>query len=126
VIAAGAVRAPEKFECFQCHEVQGEGFPAVTREPGSTGPDLTGLGDHHPAEYFAESIVHPNAVILTEPGYTGADGLSIMPDFTDSMTVAELIDAVAFLRSLLDPANGHRQGGHGAPERATPAAPHRH
>ena len=58
------------------------------------------MGGHHPAEYFAESIVNPNAVIVTGPGHTGADGLSIMPDFRDSLTLAETIDLVAYIRSL--------------------------
>jgi uncharacterized protein involved in high-affinity Fe2+ transport len=58
------------------------------------------MGDHHPVEYFAESILNPNAIIITGPGYTDADGLSIMPDYRDSLTVAELIDLVAYLKSL--------------------------
>jgi len=58
------------------------------------------MGDHHPAEYFAESILNPNAVITTEPGYTGADGLSIMPDYRESLSAADLIDLVAYLKSL--------------------------
>jgi uncharacterized protein involved in high-affinity Fe2+ transport len=71
------------------------------------------MGSHHPAEYVAESIVNPNAVIVTGPGYTGADGLSIMPDYRHSLTVAELMDLVAYLTSL--------QGEHG---HAADMAPH--
>jgi len=95
-----------KLECYKCHEVKGQGFPEVTRGVGDTGPELSGMGSHHPAEYFAESIINPNAVILIAPGYTGADGLSIMPDYRDSLTVAELVDLVAFLKSL-DGERGH-------------------
>ncbi len=50
--------------------------------------------------YFAESIRNPNAVIVTGPGYTGPDGLSIMPDYQDSLTARELTGLVAYLRSL--------------------------
>ena len=89
-----------KLECYQCHEVQGESFPPVAQDPTRRGPALTGMGDHHPAEYFAESVLNPNAVIVTGPGHTGPDGLSIMPDFRDSLTLAEAIDLVAYLRSL--------------------------
>jgi uncharacterized protein involved in high-affinity Fe2+ transport len=89
-----------KLECYQCHEVKGEPFPPVAQDPSRRGPALAGMGDHHPAEYFAESILNPNAVILTGPGYTGPDGLSIMPDFRDSLTLAETIDLVAYIRSL--------------------------
>src|SRR5262245_10902335 len=45
-----------KLECYKCHEVKGAGFPAVTRTPENAGPELTTMGGHHPAEYFAESI----------------------------------------------------------------------
>jgi Cytochrome c len=91
-----------KLECFRCHEVKGETFPAVTPDPTRRGPGLAGMGSHHPPEYFAESILNPNAVIVTGPGYTGPDGKSIMPDFRDSLTLAETIDLVAYIRSLGD------------------------
>lgn len=87
-------------ECYKCHEIKGEHFPDAPKQPGDTGPELTGMGGHHPAEYLAESILNPNAVIVAEPGYTGPDGLSIMPDYRESLTVAELIELVAYLKSL--------------------------
>jgi hypothetical protein len=71
---------------------------------------LTGVGSHHPPEYFAESILNPNAIIVIGPGYTGADGLSIMPDFREVLTVADLIDLVAYLKSLQ---GAHDHEGHG-------------
>jgi mono/diheme cytochrome c family protein len=88
-----------KFECYQCHTIRGEAFPQTT-PTGNSGPELTGMGGHHPAEYFAESILNPNAVIVTGPGYTDADGMSVMPDYRDTMTVAEFIDLLAYLHSL--------------------------
>ena len=105
-----------KFECYQCHEVTGESFPAVTPDPTRRGPALAGMGGHHPAEYFAESIVNPNAVIITGPGHTGPDGLSIMPDFRDSLTLAETIDLVAYIRSLTG-GGGHHQHAEAAADR---------
>jgi hypothetical protein len=92
-----------KLECFKCHAVQGEPFPGSTGAAGDVGPELTGMGGAHPAEYFAESIVNPNAVIVTGPGHTGSDGLSVMPDYRESLTLSELIDLVAYLRSLTAP-----------------------
>jgi mono/diheme cytochrome c family protein len=89
-----------KLECYQCHTIQGEPFPQASTTTGSSGPELTGMGDHHPVEYFAESILNPNAIIVLGPGYTDADGMSIMPDFRDSMTVAEFVDLLAYLQSL--------------------------
>ena len=85
-----------KLECFTCHAVRGESFPP----PSRPGPDLTGMARHHPAGYLAESVINPNAVIVQEPGYTGPDGLSIMPDYRDRLTLAELDDLVAYLTSL--------------------------
>ena len=89
-----------KLECYQCHAIQGEAFPQASASTGNIGPELTGMGNHHPVEYFAESILAPNAVIVTGPGYTDADGMSIMPDYRDTMTVAEFIDLLAYLQSL--------------------------
>jgi uncharacterized protein involved in high-affinity Fe2+ transport len=100
-----------KLECHQCHEVKGESFPPVSQDPSRRGPELTGMGDHHPAEYFAEALLNPNAVIVTGPGHTGPDGLSIMPDFRDSLTLAEAIDLVAYVRSLTGGARAHHGGG---------------
>jgi hypothetical protein len=58
------------------------------------------VGRHHPAGYLFESVVNPNAVVVEAPGYTGADGRSIMPDYRDRLSVRELIDLIAYLKSL--------------------------
>jgi cbb3-type cytochrome oxidase cytochrome c subunit len=64
-------------ECFKCHSVKGESFPgAPAKHAGEVGPDLAGMGDHHPAEYFAESILNPNKILVEAPGYIGPDGSS--------------------------------------------------
>ena len=87
-----------KLECSKCHEVKPD-FPK-TGGAGDAGPALTGMGSHHPPEYFAQSILDPNAVILAGPGYVGPDGRSIMPDYRDSLTLTELLDLVAYITSL--------------------------
>lgn len=87
-----------KLECFACHEVQGQAFPGL-RAGSTIGPELTRMAAHHDAEFFAEAIVNPTAVIH-EPEWRAADGTSKMPSFNDSITVQELIDLVAFLKSL--------------------------
>ena len=86
-----------KFECYSCHQVLGEKFP----EPGgdAIGPELSQMGPMHPPEYFVESIMNPSAVVA-EKQYREKDGRSKMPSFNDIMTVEELIDLVAFLKSL--------------------------
>jgi mono/diheme cytochrome c family protein len=85
-------------ECHKCHVIQDAGFPPLGTD-GKRGPELTGMGRHHPAEYFAESILDPNAVLLGGPGYIGPDGRSIMPSYADSVSVTQLLDLVAFLKS---------------------------
>jgi mono/diheme cytochrome c family protein len=103
VPAGDAARGRQLFadlECYRCHTVAGERFPESGRDPREVGPPLTGVGAHHPAEYIAESILDPNAVIVAGPGYTGPDGRSIMPSYADSLTLAQWIDLVAYLKSL--------------------------
>jgi putative copper export protein/mono/diheme cytochrome c family protein len=84
-----------RLECFRCHRLRGESHPA----PSGAGPELTGIGSHHPASYIAESIVNPNAVIVEGPGYTGPDGRSTMPDYRNTLSVADLMDVVAYLET---------------------------
>ena len=105
--------------CHSCHEVKGEQFPPA--EKPDAGPELTGMGSALPAEYLAEAIVIPNGVIIDEPGFTGPDRLSKMPSFNDDLTVTQLVDLVAYLKSLTG------GGMHHAPEKpAAPARPHGH
>jgi len=87
-------------ECYKCHVIKGELFPAASDEPKSTGPELTGTGAEHPAEYIAESILAPSHVIVDGPGHSGPDGLSTMPSFIDSLSLAQWLDLVAYLKSL--------------------------
>jgi mono/diheme cytochrome c family protein len=89
-------------ECYACHAVSGEDFPKTSKRAQEPGPELTGMGGHHPAEYFAESILNPNRVIVQGSGYTSTDGLSKMPDYAEVMTVRQLVDVVAYLKSLKD------------------------
>jgi Cu/Ag efflux protein CusF len=84
----------EKFECYYCHEVRGEGLP----DPVESAPELSQMGPLHPPEYFAESIMNPNAVVGKK--YQDSNGSSPMTDFTEKMTVKELIDVSAYVASL--------------------------
>jgi hypothetical protein len=74
------------------------------------------MGPLHEAAYFAEAVIHPSAVVERGRGYEASDGSSKMPSYNDAVTVQEVIDLVAFLRSLKArggapaPAGGH--GGH--------------
>jgi Cu/Ag efflux protein CusF len=84
----------EKFECYECHEVRGEKFPY----PTDSAPELSQMGPLHPVEYFTESVIHPDAVVPRL--FRNSQGKSPMTDFTDKMTVRELIDVSAYIASL--------------------------
>ena len=101
-----------EMQCHQCHAVQGERFSHVDRGPKDVGPDLSGMGSHHPPEYFAESVVNPNRVITIAEGYLAKDGSSIMPSYADVLTVQDLVDLVAYISSL-KMGGSHAEQGHG-------------
>jgi uncharacterized protein involved in high-affinity Fe2+ transport len=105
-----------ELECYKCHEIKTEKFPAPS-DGKYTGPELTGMGRMHPLEYIAESIAFPNAVIVDEPGTTGPDGLSLMPSYADSLSVAQWIDLTAYLKSLTE--GGEHPMSHGVERVAT-------
>jgi mono/diheme cytochrome c family protein len=92
-----------KFECYSCHEVRGEKFPAPS---GDIGPELSMMGPLHGVEYFAEAIINPNATIQKGKGYEAADGASKMPSYNDLATVQEVIDLVAYLKGLKPASHG--------------------
>jgi mono/diheme cytochrome c family protein len=100
--AAAGRTAFVDLKCYACHAIKGEQFPLKPGESATAGPELTGMGSHHPAEYLAESIVNPSAVLVEGPGYIGGDGRSIMPTYPD-MTLAQLANVVAYLKTLGGP-----------------------
>lgn len=114
---AGGRRAFVDFGCASCHKVEGESF-SVKESAGNVGPELTGMGAHHPPAYFAEAILNPDAILIEGPGYIGPDGHSVMPDYPD-MTTRQLADLVAYLSSLT---KGGPHAGHimPPPERVPP------
>src|SRR5713226_113489 len=90
-------------ECYKCHEVKGEKFPAVAEGGRGVGPELSQMAGMHPAEFFAESIINPNAVIDPkgkELGYLGEDGRSRMPAYNSLLTVQQVADLAAYLVSI--------------------------
>jgi mono/diheme cytochrome c family protein len=112
--------------CHSCHTVTGESFPPVQPAELSPAPDLAGMGAAHPAAYLAESILNPNAVIVTGPGYVGSDGLSIMPDYSDFLSVRQLLDLVAYVHNLRGQEGGQHSGHGGHTHSSGGHTPHRH
>jgi mono/diheme cytochrome c family protein len=102
----------ERLECWSCHVVKGEGF-ADPKDDTRVGPELSMMGPLHEAEYFAEAVINPSAVIEKGHGYAAPDGSSKMPSFNDALTVQEAIDLVAYLKVLAPPAARGTPAGHG-------------
>ena len=101
-----------KLECYSCHGVKGENFPVPSEKEG-VGPELSAMGPAHDAEYFAEAIINPSAVIEKGKGYEAPDGSSKMPSFNHLVTVEEVVDLVAYLRALKPPAKTPPAPAHG-------------
>jgi mono/diheme cytochrome c family protein len=92
-----------EMECYKCHEIKGEAFGRVAKGEAGVGPELSQMAGMHPVEFFAESIINPNAVIDAEDkarGYLGEDGRSKMPDYSDLLTVKQVADLASYLASL--------------------------
>jgi cytochrome c2 len=90
-------------ECYKCHEVKSEKFPTLVEGEKGVGPELSQIAGMHPPEFFAESIINPNAVI--DPGakkldYVGEDGKSKMPDYNSVLTVKPVADLASYIASL--------------------------
>jgi mono/diheme cytochrome c family protein len=101
-------------ECYKCHEVKGEKFPGVAEGEKGVGPELSEMAGMHPPEFFAESIINPNAVIdpkANELGYIGEDGKSKMPDYIGALTVKQVADLAAYINSIKSQ-KPPEQGGH--------------
>lgn len=92
-----------EMECYKFHEVKSEKFPGVAEGEKGVGPELSQMAGMHPPEFFAESIINPNAVIdpkAKDLSYVGEDGKSKMPDYSDTLTIKQVTDLAAYLVSL--------------------------
>jgi cytochrome c553 len=89
----------EKARCFTCHEVADENFPHPVLDPPA--PRMTATVAAQPPDEIADSIVAPSHKI--SGSYTGvAEGgeLSKMGDMAGSLTVQDVADLVAYIRSI--------------------------
>jgi len=95
--------------CSSCHKVAGEPSGESSGSQTGPGPELTGMGNHHPPAYFLEAILNPDAILVDGPEYVSPQGHSAMPTYPD-LTVTQLEDLVAYLSSLTagDPHAGHQ------------------
>lgn len=88
-----------KYECNGCHVVQGVDLP----RPDSEHISPIVLGYEHAStlsnELLATAIIDPNHSVAREAAVE-VRGRSPMVDHSEEMTVRELVDIMAFLRSL--------------------------
>ena len=95
---AGKV-AFHRLKCWACHEVAGEDFPRAFVDPPVPIMMVSPLQDQT-REQLAESIMMPSHKVPENlPGVKTGD-LSRMGDFSQAMSVRELIDIVAFLKDI--------------------------
>ena len=65
-------------------------------------PELSEMADMHPPEFFADSIINPNAVIDPDAkklGYVGEDGKPKIPNYNSVLTVKQVVDLADYLAS---------------------------
>jgi len=107
-------KAFTKMQCFSCHKVTGKTFEGEEERREGIGPEFTEGYAKLPAGYLAEQIINFNRFIshanfrisymsleaFKPSGREDYDANSRMADYNEIMTVQELIDIVAFLKSL--------------------------
>lgn len=90
-----------ELQCHACHFVDGVEMPKPSADPPVPAV-LGGRVTFEPTDGFlVTSIINPSHRITAWPrAYAEAGGLSRMGDFTEVMTVRQLIDIVAFLHQI--------------------------
>ena len=105
--SAGKVVFTE-LQCYSCHEVKGAEYPAPTTIT-PTFVALGATGKVHSRTYLVESIIAPShefATPIAPSGQTAGDEnvmsgrRSRMTDFSDRLTVRQLMDLTAYLEEL--------------------------
>jgi len=89
--------------CGSCHNVAGRDLGAAGKQTRGVGPDLTPEQAALPPEYLAERLITTDRFLphgLFKATYSRSDGSSRMDNFNEEMSVSELIDLVAFLKSI--------------------------
>jgi mono/diheme cytochrome c family protein len=99
--AAAGRAAFLELQCNACHEVRGLDLPGPVAEP-AVPVTLGGTVDYQPTDgRFVTSIINPSHKLA--PGFprdrVESGAISRMADYSEVMTVRQLVDLVAFLHS---------------------------
>jgi hypothetical protein len=100
--AAAGERAFVELSCTSCHRVVGHDDLPVPVS-ANLGPVLGPVQAAHAqveGGSVASSIISPSHVVTRQGGEEREGKLSPMGDFSEAMTVRQLIDLLAFIRSL--------------------------
>lgn len=84
--------------CDSCHRVLGDPDLQTPSAP-EPGPDLGPELAEQPIGDLASSIIAPSHALVAERSEWSRGTDSRMPDLNDALTVGQLLDLVAFLRS---------------------------
>ncbi len=93
------------YGCWHCHTIGDEEAPGM-RDEIAMGPDMADVGSRLTKEEILRSILDPNAVIAEPVEKHTEDGISRMPELSDSSAKDDIKDIVIFLHhSKLPPAS---------------------
>lgn len=106
----GEARAGEavfrRLQCWSCHRVAGHTFEEAGPEDGKIGPLLTADHAALPREYIAHRLISYDRFVAEgfyKATWSRSDGSSRMGNYNETMTVRDLFDLVAFIRSIEPP-----------------------
>jgi mono/diheme cytochrome c family protein len=93
-------QAFQELKCNSCHRILSDiEMAGPIAKAGA--PDLGLKQSRYRPSYLADSIVFPNHVVLTREGRSDHFAKSSrMGDFSDTLTVKQLADIVAYLKQL--------------------------
>lgn len=97
----------QKMKCHACHRVEGHDLPAPVADP-PVPISLGGKVAYAPTDgELVTSIIHPSHKISSRYAHDmlKSGDLSRMGDYSQILTVRELIDLVAFLHTLYEPSS---------------------
>ena len=101
--ATAGKEAFRELNCNACHIVKGESeFSSVTMKEHK-GPDLGPEQGAYTRGRVGTSIVSPSHIVLNEYVDRKNEYKSPMPDYTNTMTVRQLVDLLAYIDSLDGP-----------------------